>query len=121
MNEKFFEFFKDPGGYIKRLLQDSLDEKWFEDSRANLFLPCPFCEDTNVRTYETGDMADTCSFCLCPPEICQDGGFGGMIGALIVSHPKTEGRTRLADLGEKELHGMLTLFKARLDDMDCRD
>jgi len=109
MNEKFIEFFKDPSAYIKRLLQESLDEKWYEGSREQILSPCPFCLDA---------FENECSACLCPPEICNDHGYGGEVGFLVEKYEEKNKR-HINDILDRHLHGMLTLFKNRLDNVDC--
>jgi hypothetical protein len=122
MNEKLLEFFKSPSAYIKRLLQQALDEKWYEGSQATLFDTCPFCEDVTCRNYYSVNSFSSCRACFCPPEICHGGGFEGMVGELESRHATLKNRSvRLSVLTESELHGMLSLFKARLDNLDCRD
>ena len=110
MNEKLIEFFKDPSAYIKHLLQECLDEKWFEGSDSSLNDICPFCHDADVRYSRKWP----CLMCFCPLEICSRGD-GDMVVTL---SDKYGNSTKISELSEADLHWALSLFKARLENLD---
>lgn len=56
---------------ISDLCKQSLFEKWYKGSKKDLHDPCPFCKESSCRE------SDDCIICLCPPEICSEGGWDG--------------------------------------------
>ena len=115
MNEKFFEFFKDPTAYIKRLLRRCLQEKWHVGSESGIAQPCPFCMDVYIR-----DKNNTrhCYFCLCPPEICGDSENDDIVSLLGDSYGNG---ASISDIEDEDLEKAITLFDDRLYDLDCKE
>lgn len=113
MNEKFVEFFKNPTMYVKTLLRKCLDDKWYNGSNVALYDPCSFCTDVTFRmSYQS------CENCFCPIEICNDKGHGGFIGILQCKY-EHRGRTLISHLQKEDIGKMRSLFKARIEGVDC--
>ena len=76
----------------KELLQLSLDLKWHKGSTTNIRWICPFC------------AIYSCTKCLCPPEICNNGASGGYINDIKIYGSVSE-------LPDDMLDKMIGLFK----------
>ena len=97
---------------ISDLCKRSLKEKWEVDGKR-IFGFCPFCVQCGYA-----NSGGTCeeNNCLCPREICADGGTKGYIGELYNKYGDKYLPTYTENLEEDEFNTIINMFKKHIID-----
>jgi len=85
---------------ISDLCKQSLFDKWYIESDRGIYSDCPFCEDKHKRGV-------SCDYCLCPPEICEDGYLNNSFFDVLVAYDYI----LVYDISIEKLETMISLFQ----------
>jgi len=85
---------------VSNLCKESLVQKWFAGSPFTVMNSCPFCHDAR-------DSGQRCASCVCPPEICGNGGDSGIVNDLV---NKYDHNVHICDIDEEDLDSVIALF-----------
>jgi hypothetical protein len=74
--------------FLASLCEESITEKWNENSTDDILDECPFCLDAEHQREKLGVLRDTdgepivlsrCDLCICPVDICDESAREGFI------------------------------------------
>lgn len=87
------------------LAEQAITEKWHLHSRARVSSKCAFCFNVPyIISFETGIEKLYCDACLCPPHICYDSGYEGLIRVMDI-------KSMVGDLPLEQLEEMVNAMK----------
>jgi hypothetical protein len=93
---------------ISRLAKECLETKWNSESDDKVKYMCNFCYDAIVG-HDTISAEERCKICICPAEICGNGGKSGYISFLFQD-------SQICKLDPEKLEYMRNLFKKHIID-----